>query len=688
MKTAKYFISFIVILLLTILSGNHGYSLGYFGNSYIFFSNAAVLSHERVSSSPFDQFSLSDSDDVTAVWKKRDNTLEIIGSGKIDRTKWFEMIEKFDFVEESSDSNKKMPWLHRRLFTLKIVDPSVQFPDDSSYLFAGFNGELFIHPDIDTSNVVDMSSMFLYSMTTDPDVSGWDTSNVVSFNSMFSITAAVPDVSKWDTSKAEDFSHMFSYSHNANPDVSGWDTSSAKDMSYMFFKSRLANPDVSKWNTQNVSNMKEMFAKSKSANPNISNWVINNKADEKTMFLDAQAYQTGELKYQALSKNTSNPSKSGDTANFSLDGLHSGALRLSSSSSTRDMFSKFVFFILLLAIMVVIMLLIRRRDLQIYEDEIIESPGGSRLLQVMSVILLILFFFGILAIFYWYEEIKIASGLGNSFEFSILMKAINQYIAYDKKIIVLLLLGLSQTVLIPTMGMLGLVRWKMPFKYKGLYMLCVTAIVLRALTLAFSMIFHYDNGTPFAIVVNFIVLGAYLMGTINNKNIYERSLKVNEFTQKKIYQNFGDEEEYIGGYSSSGHSDYYGQSAYSNASFQNAYPNENRQNFGGAHDNQNRNRPSASFGNNRYQAQPEEYDVYTSQEDYIKSNVVSLDAVNPLGNRTVRNSAFTNEDIIAQTTSSFSNTKQGNVNFRDSGFGYYSFDEPQEKGSKSQYPDR
>ncbi len=139
-----------------------------------------------------------------------------------------------------------------------------------------------------TSQVLNMSSMFFNAVNADPDTSGWDTSNVTNMASLFSgASSANPDVSGWDTSSVTNMSSIFKGLTSANPDVSGWDTSSVTNMSFAFGGASAATPDVSSWNTTIVTNLSYMFWNASSANPDVSGWVTSNVTNLQGMFYNA-----------------------------------------------------------------------------------------------------------------------------------------------------------------------------------------------------------------------------------------------------------------------------------------------------------------------------------------------------------------------------------------------------------------
>ena len=95
--------------------------------------------------------------------------------------------------------------------------------------------------DIDTSKIIDMNSLFYYSIF-NGDISEWDVSNVKDMSYMFMLSKFNGDISNWDVSNVESMDSMFYRSEFTceNGDISKWDVSKAKNnMYYMFSKSPL-----------------------------------------------------------------------------------------------------------------------------------------------------------------------------------------------------------------------------------------------------------------------------------------------------------------------------------------------------------------------------------------------------------------------------------------------------------------
>ena len=84
---------------------------------------------------------------VQGVWDQNSQSLTLQGNGKIDRNKWFQLVNE----------------LQLRQFSVSKIEfmQGVQFPDDASSFFQDFKTENIIFPNgMDTSNVTNMDSMF------------------------------------------------------------------------------------------------------------------------------------------------------------------------------------------------------------------------------------------------------------------------------------------------------------------------------------------------------------------------------------------------------------------------------------------------------------------------------------------------------------------------------------------------
>lgn len=141
----------------------------------------------------------------------------------------------------------------------------------------------------DTSKVENMEKMFNKAKNTDYDVSSFNTSNVINMASMFSgIRADVLDLSGFDTSKVENMGGMFSMSSINKLDISNFNTGSVTKMSTMFFAFKYGNLDLGHFNTSNVREMGGMFNKAVLDYLDLTTFDLTNVTYIDSIFTDAQ----------------------------------------------------------------------------------------------------------------------------------------------------------------------------------------------------------------------------------------------------------------------------------------------------------------------------------------------------------------------------------------------------------------
>ena len=145
--------------------------------------------------------------------------------------------------------------------------------------------------DIDTSNITDMSELFMGWGSTRKDVSGielWDTSNVVTMKSMFHFVRTFNcNINDWNVSKVIDMSSMFVLAENFNQPLNKLDTSSVVSMFSMFFRAKSFNQPLDNWDTSSVEFITRMFEEAKSFNQNIDSWNVSSVCDNQQMFWDS-----------------------------------------------------------------------------------------------------------------------------------------------------------------------------------------------------------------------------------------------------------------------------------------------------------------------------------------------------------------------------------------------------------------
>ncbi|OMP31810.1 BspA family leucine-rich repeat surface protein [Mangrovimonas sp. DI 80] len=143
----------------------------------------------------------------------------------------------------------------------------------------------------DTSNVENMSSLFLEANQFNKDIGPWDTSKVTDMNNMFHGAGIFnQNIGNWNTGYVTNMSFMFGSCTNFNQDIGGWDTKNVTDMNSMFSGASSFNQDIGTWNTGNVVNMQQMFRNALNFNQNIDSWDTGNVFTMRNMFNNAQLF--------------------------------------------------------------------------------------------------------------------------------------------------------------------------------------------------------------------------------------------------------------------------------------------------------------------------------------------------------------------------------------------------------------
>lgn len=175
----------------------------------------------------------------------------VVGAGVLDKEKLQEALRQ---VEETAPT-----------FTIRGLSEAqpLLLPEDCAEMFCDELelAEELIFEHVDSSQVTNMSGMFLNSGFGSITLDRLDTSNVVDMSHMFEEcrTLNLP-IEDWDVSSVTTMAAMFQESEVEELDLSRWDVSSVTDMSYMFSYAELNRFDISGWDTSSVTTMKEMFA--------------------------------------------------------------------------------------------------------------------------------------------------------------------------------------------------------------------------------------------------------------------------------------------------------------------------------------------------------------------------------------------------------------------------------------------
>ena len=145
----------------------------------------------------------------------------------------------------------------------------------------------------DTSEVTDMSSLFLDAHEFNSPIEEWDVSNVTTMHAMFDNAFRFnKNLNNWNVSKVEDMSEMFSSSEELffNKPVEKWDVSNVTNMGHMFVGAVSFNQPIEKWDVSNVTDMGGMFSEAVSFNQPVEKWDVSNVTNMGSMFYKAEAF--------------------------------------------------------------------------------------------------------------------------------------------------------------------------------------------------------------------------------------------------------------------------------------------------------------------------------------------------------------------------------------------------------------
>ncbi|MEI0525916.1 BspA family leucine-rich repeat surface protein [Brachyspira murdochii] len=163
---------------------------------------------------------------------------------------------------------------------------------DMSGLFSGSKRKDFSGIETwDTSNVVNMNSMFSFASNFNHNINNWNVSNVENMGYMFRDAAKFNQpLDKWNVHKVKIMNYMFNDAFSFNQDISSWNVESVKDMSYMFRGCSKFNQTLNSWNVSNVENMYCMFVQASEFNQPLNDWDISNVKDTSYMFYLASKF--------------------------------------------------------------------------------------------------------------------------------------------------------------------------------------------------------------------------------------------------------------------------------------------------------------------------------------------------------------------------------------------------------------
>ena len=153
-------------------------------------------------------------------------------------------------------------WRPFSLNTMGFKGVNTSEVTDMSQMFLNCHVSKLCLGGFDTSNVTDMSYMFLDCEAKYMDLSSFDTGNVTNMSSMFaSCKADMIGLDRFDTSKVTNMEGMFDFYRNpmADLNLSSWDTSSVTNMGAMFRHCQIASLNLEDWNISHAEDMSFMF---------------------------------------------------------------------------------------------------------------------------------------------------------------------------------------------------------------------------------------------------------------------------------------------------------------------------------------------------------------------------------------------------------------------------------------------
>jgi len=203
----------------------------------------------------------------------------------------------YDFnVDISTWDTSNVVNMESLFFGASAFNQSIELWDTSSVenmdsMFEGaaaFDGSI---GDWDTSNVQSMSAMFRGAVTFNQEIRNWDTRSVELMDSMFERAVSFNQlIDIWDTQSLKDMDSMFKNASVFNLPIGDWDTSSVEDMESVFYGATSFNQSIGDWDTSNVIDMHGMFAGATAFNQPIPDWDTSNVEFMDTMFKAATAF--------------------------------------------------------------------------------------------------------------------------------------------------------------------------------------------------------------------------------------------------------------------------------------------------------------------------------------------------------------------------------------------------------------
>ena len=143
----------------------------------------------------------------------------------------------------------------------------------------------------DVGNVTNMNRMFCNSNNFNKPIGTWNVSNVTNMDSMFSCAFAFNQpIDSWNVSKVINMGSMFYQATAFNQPIGSWNVRNVTNMGGMFDGASDFNQPIGSWDVGNVTNMNRMFGNSTVFNKPIGSWDVSNVTNMDFMFSYAYAF--------------------------------------------------------------------------------------------------------------------------------------------------------------------------------------------------------------------------------------------------------------------------------------------------------------------------------------------------------------------------------------------------------------
>jgi surface protein len=203
----------------------------------------------------------------------------------------FTQADWFDGVSTNVTNMTEM-FLNCKRFNQDLSGWSVGNVTEMSYMFSGagaFNGDI---GGWDVGKVTKMSEMFKNAGAFNRDIGGWNVGKVTSMAGMFSGAGAFDQgIGGWAVSNVASTAWMFAGAEKFNQDIGGWNVGKVTAMEGMFSSAKAFNQDLGGWNVGKVTAMQNMFERNAVFNQDIGNWDVGNVTDMRAMFYQAAAFK-------------------------------------------------------------------------------------------------------------------------------------------------------------------------------------------------------------------------------------------------------------------------------------------------------------------------------------------------------------------------------------------------------------